>query len=290
MNGEAAGTGGGGPGTSGDRLPWRRFRRLWLFLAAFLIVACGVNVSSILIEDPPGHRGFQTWEPFLWEGSSVIAILTLFPLVWMAYWRLHWHGRPLWQIVAIHAVVAVLFSLGHIGLMVAIRIAGYAVDGARYDFAQGDLGLQIIYEMRKDAISYAILFATCWVQDRLLARQAPAAKAPERLEVKADGRTLYLDPAEVLAVEAAGNYVEFHRLDVDKALLVRGTLNQFEVQLKPHGFVRVHRSKLVNRGRIVGFEGTPSGDLRIRMTDGREIFGSRRYRENLENKAAVERA
>lgn len=282
MNGETVGTGGGGPGTSGDRLFWWRFPSLWLFLAAFLIVACGVNVSSILIEDPPGERSFHVWEPVLWEGSSVVAILTLFPLVWMAYWRLHWRGRPLWQVLAIHAVIGVLFSLGHIGLMVLIRIAGYAVDGARYDFAQGDLGLQIIYEMRKDAISYAVLFAICWVQDRLMARQVPAPPAPERLEVRADGRTLYLDPTEVLAVEAAGNYVEFHRTGTDKALLVRGTLNQFEAELKPHGFVRVHRSKLINRGRIAGFEGTPSGDLRIRMTDGREIFGSRRYRENLE--------
>ena len=68
-------------------------------------------------------------------------------------------------------------------------------------------------------------------------------------------------------------------------MLVRGTLNQFEAQLKPHGFVRVHRSRLINRGRIAGFEATPSGDLRIRMTDGREIFGSRRYRENLESKS-----
>ena len=118
-----------------------------------------------------------------------------------------------------------------------------------------------------------------------MARHVAPVPVSERLEVRADGRTLYLDPAEVLAVEAAGNYVELHRVGVDKALLVRGTLNQFEAQLKPHGFVRVHRSKLINRGCIAGFEGTPSGDLRIHMTDGREIFGSRRYRDNLESKA-----
>lgn len=289
MSGETAGTGGGAPGTSGERLPWQRFPLLFGVLAAFLIFVCSVNVSSDLIEDPPGHRSFQVWEPFLWEGSSVVAVLTLFPLIWMAYWRLHWRGRPLSQALAIHAVIGVLFSLGHIGIMVVIRIAGYALDGARYDFAQGDLGLQIIYEMRKDAVTFAVLFAACWVQDRLMARVAQPVVASERLEVRADGRTLYLDPAEVLAVEAAGNYVEFHRTGSDKTLLVRGTLNQFEAELKSHGFVRVHRSRLINRGRIAGFEGTPSGDLRIRMTDGREIFGSRRYRENLENKATVVR-
>lgn len=287
MNGDTAGTGGGRAGTSGERLPWKRFPILWLCLSAFLVFVATVNVTSILIEDPPGKRTFHVWEPVLWEGSSVVAILALLPLIWMAYWRFYWRGRPLWQAFVIHALIAVLFSLGHIGIMVAIRIAGYALDSARYDFAQGDLGLQIIYEMRKDAISYAVLFTACWVQDRLMTRTAPLP-APGRLEVRADGRTLYLDPAEVMAVEAAGNYVEFHRLGTDKALLVRGTLNQFEAQLKPHGFVRVHRSRLINRNRIAGFEGTPSGDLRIRMTDGREIFGSRRYRENLESKEVVE--
>ncbi len=289
MNGDTAGTGGGRAGTSGDGLPSKRFPVLWLVLSAFLIFVCSVNVSSILIETSPGERNFHIWEPMLWEGSSVVAILALFPVMWLAYWRLHWRGRPLWQSFAVHAVIGVLFSLAHIGIMVVIRIAGYALDGARYDFAQGDLGLQIIYEMRKDAITYAVLFTACWVQDRLMTRPV-ASPAPELLEVKADGRTVYLDPAEVLAVEAAGNYVELHRVGIDKALLVRGTLNQFEAQLKPHGFVRVHRSRLINRGRIAGFEGTPSGDLRIRMTDGREIFGSRRYRENLESKAAVGRA
>lgn len=288
MSGETTGTGGGRVGTSGERLPSQRFLPLWLMLAAFLLLACAVNVTSILIEDPPGERTFQVWEPLLWEGSSVVAILSLFPLIWMGYWRLHWRGRPLWQSLGIHAGIAVLFSLGHIGIMVAIRIAGYAIDGARYDFARGDLGLQLVYEMRKDAISYSVLFTACWVQDRLMTRAAPPP-APGKLEVRADGRTHYLDPADVLAVEAAGNYVEFHRAGTDKALLVRGTLNQVETELKPHGFVRVHRSKLINRGCIAGFEGTPSGDLRIRMTDGREIFGSRRYRENLESKAAVER-
>lgn len=279
-----AGTGGSASGANGEGLPWRQFLILFGVLTVFLTVVAAVNVSSVLIEDPPGQRSFHIWEPVLWEGSSLVAILCLLPLIWIGYWQFHWRGQPLWRSLAFHAAFGLLFSLTHIAIMVAIRMVGYGMAGAHYDFAQGDLALQMVYEMRKDAISYAILYAAIWGQDRLVTRP-PTASAPARLEVKADGRTLYIDPSEIMLVEAAGNYVDLVRCDVAKPLLVRGTLSQFETQLTPHGFVRVHRSRLVNRGRIAGFEGTPSGDVRIRMSDGREIVGSRRYRENLEGKA-----
>ena len=102
MSGETSGTGGGRAGTSGDRLPWRRLPGLWSFLAAFLAFACAINITSVLIEHPPERRNFQVWEPVLWEVSSVVAILTLFPCVWMIYWRLHWRWRPLWLALSSH--------------------------------------------------------------------------------------------------------------------------------------------------------------------------------------------
>jgi len=57
----------------------------------------------------------------------------------------------------------------------------------------------------------------------------------------------------------------------------RVTLAEFLEKLAPHGFVRVHRS------RLRSFRPTPSGDLEIALDDGRVIAGRRRLR------AAVER-
>lgn len=280
--GDMAVTSGRYTGTSGESLLSKRFLRLFGILAAFILVVSVVNISSILIEDPAGERDFAAWEPMLWEGSSAFAILLLLPAVWRVYHRFHWRGRPLWQAVGLHAAAALLFSLVHVAIMVAVRIAGYAMDGARYDFAQGDLLLQLVYEGRKDAISYAILFAAMWTEDRLAQAKTAGAppELPEKLEVRADGRTLFIAPEEVVQVEAAGNYVELHMAE-GRPLLVRGTLAEYEARLKKYGFVRVHRSRLLNRRHMAGFEGTPSGDLRIRLNDGRDITGSRRYRQNL---------
>ena len=46
-------------------------------------------------------------------------------------------------------------------------------------------------------------------------------------------------------------------------------------------FVRVHRSRLVRRGAVAQVESRPTGDYVIRLTDGREVAGSRRYRRPL---------
>ncbi|WP_327463964.1 LytTR family DNA-binding domain-containing protein [Sphingomonas sp.] len=60
--------------------------------------------------------------------------------------------------------------------------------------------------------------------------------------------TLPLPPDRIAWVAAAGNYVELH--GGERPLLVRAPLGAVEAALKPHGFVRIHRSTLVNRQRV----------------------------------------
>ena len=59
------------------------------------------------------------------------------------------------------------------------------------------------------------------------------------------------------------------------------TLQSFEATLAPHGFVRVHRTRLVNAGRVVAVESKESGDLVLALDDGSRVAGSRRYRDRL---------
>ncbi|WP_309605928.1 LytTR family DNA-binding domain-containing protein [Phenylobacterium sp.] len=47
------------------------------------------------------------------------------------------------------------------------------------------------------------------------------------------------------------------------------------------GFVRIHRSRLVRRDAVATVESRPTGDFRVRLRDGRELAGSRRYRRPL---------
>jgi hypothetical protein len=223
----------------------------------------------------------------VWEISSLIAVLGLWPVMLWFYGRF---VQPVSGKLRFFLLLAIMFlgvSFSHIGLMVAMRKISYAVMGTFYDFSHGELGLQLVYEMRKDLLSFAAQVGFFWLTAQLYPDAAPEKKATgadKRLEIRVDGRTLFLDPEEVWLVEAAGNYVEMHMKD--KTHMVRGMLSTFETQLQAHGFVRVHRSRLVNRASIRAIEPTSSGDLKITMEGGRTILGSRRFRDALKTENA----
>lgn len=92
-------------------------------------------------------------------------------------------------------------------------------------------------------------------------------------------QAVFLPPGDILGVEAAGNYVQFHTRD--RVHIVRGTLATWEARLKSHGFARMHRSRLVNRAGIGASKPKTSGHVEIALDDGRVVIGSRRYRDAL---------
>ncbi len=249
---------------------------LYACFAGFLFVVIAVNISSHMMERPE----IPAWQPAVWEFSSYTAILILAPAVYYGYRRFHWRRLGLVRFLAMQAVLCTLFSAVHIALMVGIRQVAYLAAHSHYDFSHGHMWLEVIYEARKDAITFLVICGFAWVYERL--QPEPSAGLPERIEVKGDGRTHYLTPEDIITVEAAGNYVELHLTGHAKPLLLRGTLTDYEKRVSGHGIVRVHRSRLVNRYHLREVAPTPSGDLRLTLSDGRHIAASRRYRAALD--------
>src|ERR1700678_4471855 len=69
-------------------------------------------------------------------------------------------------------------------------------------------------------------------------RQAP------RIAFKANGSILLLDLADILTVQAEGNYVSLRPRT--NPHLVHASLSSMAEKLKPYGFIRIHRSVVVN--------------------------------------------
>lgn len=86
---------------------------------------------------------------------------------------------------------------------------------------------------------------------------------------------LPLPPTAIAWVAAAGNYVELH--GDDRPLLVRAPLSSVEATLAPHGFVRIHRSTLVNRSRVARVR-----TVDLVLDDGRSLKLGSRYRATLQ--------
>lgn len=288
-SGDGSGTSGGKAGTSGWRIEWVP---LGVIAAVGALVAI-LNATSGIMEAQTGGAPIDPRAAWLYEASSVFMVIALSPGVSWMMWRFPppeaMALAPWARFAGLHLAAACLFSLLHIAGMVAIRTAGYALAGSVYHFDyQGSLLLPAVYEWRKDVLTYASNAVCYWAWGVWLAHQAAMALlaaprptlAEPRIEIRDGARMTLVDPAQIAWIEAAGNYVEIHAGGATH--LARGTLAAFAEKLAGRGFVRVHRSRIVNRSRIKAWRATASGDVEITLDDGSVIGGTRRFRDAME--------
>jgi DNA-binding LytR/AlgR family response regulator len=170
------------------------------------------------------------------------------------------------------------FSLIHVALMIGLRKAAYVMAGAHYEFGGGGL----LYEYRKDLLSYAIYAATYGIVRRLRMGGAPQARAPELgyFDIDEGQRLIRVARADILCARSSGNYVEFFLADGRRPLM-RTTLAGVESALAEAGFVRTHKSWLANAAHVLEIVAQGSGDYGLQLTDDIHLPLSRRYPEAL---------
>jgi DNA-binding LytR/AlgR family response regulator len=100
-----------------------------------------------------------------------------------------------------------------------------------------------------------------------------------RIAIKANGRVLFVDPIDIIAVRAEGNYLAL--LHKSGCYLVRETMATAEKKLAPLGFLRIHRSKLVNSKLVKDLRRDKAGTYLLRTNDGSEHSVGRAYKDNL---------
>lgn len=112
-----------------------------------------------------------------------------------------------------------------------------------------------------------------------------AKQQTPRIAFKAKGRILFLDLAEIVAVQAEGNYVSLrHR---PNPYLLRESLSSMAEKLKPYGFIRIHRSVVVNVSAVEEIQPLPTGEYRLRVKGGKEYLVTRTYKDNLRDLAQL---
>jgi DNA-binding LytR/AlgR family response regulator len=121
---------------------------------------------------------------------------------------------------------------------------------------------------------------------RLLRQLADISKrqAP-RIAFKAKGRIIFLDLAEIVAVQAEGNYVSVRYRP--NSYLLRESLSLMAEKLKPYGFIRIHRSVVVNISAVEEIQPLPTGEYRLRVKGGKEYLVTRTYKDNLRDLAQL---
>jgi LytTr DNA-binding domain len=122
-----------------------------------------------------------------------------------------------------------------------------------------------------------------------------AEKAPEqrrssrsetsRIAINKKGRILFINPSDVLTVVGQGNYV---LLQCESNLCrLRESMSAMAEKLEPYGFVRIHRSVLVNKSWVEEIRPYTPGLYLLRLQGGKEFTVTRTYKKNLKSLAEL---
>jgi DNA-binding LytR/AlgR family response regulator len=115
--------------------------------------------------------------------------------------------------------------------------------------------------------------------------EATAKRQAPRIAFKAKGTILLLDLADILAVQAEGNYVSLQYRS--SPYLVRESLSSLAEKLKPYGFIRIHRSVVVNIAAVEEIQPLPTGEYSLRVKGGKKYLLTRTYKHNLRDMAQL---
>jgi two-component system, LytTR family, response regulator len=101
----------------------------------------------------------------------------------------------------------------------------------------------------------------------------------KRLAVRSADKTIFLDVEDVDWIGAAENYVELHIGRANHLLHV--TMIGIEKSLDPKIFLRIHRSIIVNLGRIKEVQSGTHGEYLITLRNGARLQSGRTYADRL---------
>ncbi|MEO6253635.1 MAG: LytTR family DNA-binding domain-containing protein [Ferruginibacter sp.] len=88
--------------------------------------------------------------------------------------------------------------------------------------------------------------------------------------------TFFYKPEEIIRLEGESNYTKFFFTN-KTTLLTSRTLRDYEEILESRGFIRVHKSHLVNKAYVINY----TGDGMLTMADSSKVEISRRRKEDV---------
>ena len=101
---------------------------------------------------------------------------------------------------------------------------------------------------------------------------------PSVVLVRSGQMLVPLRTADIVWIEAAGNYCRIHATSV--TYVTRATLSDTLAGLDPDSFVRIHRSTVINIHHVVELHPWYSAQMQVVMTDGTRLTLSRSFRKH----------
>ena len=263
----------------------------WLLIG---MVSALTNSFSVLDDFQRRGLSIELWQPFVWEFSSLIAIVILIPMLLFIDKKYPINIDKIKQSILLHLSLSVAFSICHVFLMVCLRKFYYHFTELSYEF--GNWQVELVSEYRKDVLSYISILATFYIYRFVISRLRNEATEigigegeqdsayAERLIVKKIGKEFIIRVTDIEWVAASGNYMNLHI--GDSCYPIRATMADLEKRLDPNQFVRIHRSSMVNLDLVKEIIALESGDFLLTLKNGHQLKLSRRYRDEVNARLA----
>lgn len=170
--------------------------------------------------------------------------------------------------------LGLLLAIAHLFLLTLLRLSLFATQAwlwrpihILHNYGEVWLSFGAIW-----LTGYVILSLTIWT----FLRREPVerAAAPPRYEVREKGETLLIALDEIFWIKAAGNYVELHTVRGVKML--RKTLASIEIELANAGFLKAHRSALINVRHVTSIKNEGSGFMVVLANEHQAPLSRRR--------------
>jgi two-component system LytT family response regulator len=101
--------------------------------------------------------------------------------------------------------------------------------------------------------------------------------------IKVRGKILFIRLGDVISVQAKGKCVWLQQNA--SSYLLRESISVVAEKLRTHGFIRIHRSVLVNTSFVEEIRPLSTGEYRLRVEGGKEYTVTRTYKTNLKSLA-----
>ena len=280
-----------------NRLQHYQKHHLWYeiaFICLYFAINNTILATSVIMEAQRGGGllGFDLWEPFVWEYSSAISTMILiWPLIlFLQKFPFQWN-RIAFSVIG-YFIASIAFSASHIGMMVGLRKLVYWAQDKIYVF--GDFWFEMFYEYRKDLWGFIFFIMVYHSYQFIVSRLQGEAnlvsnsedEEPEqnsdRLLVKKLGKEFIVKISDIEWLESSGNYVNLHIQG--RIYPTRSTLSKLVDQISDKGFCRIHRSYAVNLDVIDSITPLSSGDGEVKLTNGKTLNLSRRFKEELKQR------
>ena len=238
-----------------------------------------MTLNVLIVDDEPMARNrlqrllraesdLRLLPPCAGGAAAVAAIREHHPdLVFLDVQMPEMNGFEVLAAVGVKRMPAVIFVTAH------DQFALQAFDAQALDYLLKPFGAERVHR----ALDRARRFLAAGTRgferqlEGLLRATAPVHESASVLVKKRD-RVLVLRAREIDFIEAFGDYVRLHV--GDEAHLLRATLAEMERRFTPEGFLRIHRSRLVNWERVREFSEGPERDPVVVLKNGARLAAS----------------